>query len=601
MRDKVLQRWVKQPPAPPVIQYLRDAERLKAWDQLGEREHVLDIGSESNVTAGLAADEVTRVDFSDDAIDHAQDILGEQVDRYEVADPEAPELPFPDDYFDGAVSIGPYDWKFLDIEALTEEIRRVVSPDGLFTFSVPTMRSPYATTGRNRYRYFEPAEVLDLVSPGWALEDYDLVFQLPYKAYILSKSLPNSLQTPLVDLSWRLTDELTERDRWDDAGYLVLGVSPQDYDGALKKGLDCLFRPTAENGLWDEHESKFIRGLDYAFDGERPPNGTVRSPADLEWTRDDSIQWRYAPFAVMGAMRWRVSDEATDEYDEKLEDALSYFEGKLDDDPSRIGMPSYGIGPLIMGFTLADRVFEADYLDTAEMLFEYSREAFDFDHSEDSLLAFGWSYLYEHTGDEDVLAAIDDALWKMNERLDPSRGTFQFDNPTTRRHQNQMYTIWGLARAIEVTGKRGYLDSLEIVLDHTVTERMRDDGAFIWENVGRVPELWGDFKTDRWGRRPHHWRYLYECHQTFFVNAVAAYYAAGGEKSYDREVARAMAWIYGNNDLDADLVELSGLGVPMRFVTTTGRMDVADQMYKGSYETGSYVMALTNLLDGPLA
>ena len=33
-------------------------------------------------------------------------------------------------------------------------------------------------------------------------------------------------------------------------------------------------------------------------------------------------------------------------------------------------------------------------------------------------------------------------------------------------------------------------------------------------------------------------------------------------------------------------------------MTTDGAMDVPDQMYKGAYEVGSYVMALTNLLRG---
>ncbi|WP_435360923.1 class I SAM-dependent methyltransferase [Haloarchaeobius sp. DFWS5] len=600
MRDKVLQRWVKQPPATPNVQYLRDAERLKSWEQLGDRERVLDIASESNVTAGLAAEEVARIDFSPDAIDHARDILGDQVDRYEVADPEVPELPFPDDYFDGAVSIGPYDWKFLDIDALTDEVRRVLAPDGLFSFSVPTPRSPYATRGRNRFRYYDPDEALDIVAPDWRVAKYDLVWQYPYKAHLLINSMPNTMQEPIVDLAWRLTDELTERDRWDDASYIVIGATPLGYKSYLDRGLDCLFRSTDENGLWDDDESKFIRGLDYEFDGKTPPGGTVRSASELDWSRDDSVQWRYAPFAVMGAMAWRTSERGDDRFDEKIEDALAYFEAKFGDDPGRIGMPSYGIGPLVMGFTLADQVFEADYRSTARQLFEYSREEFDFDHAEDSLLAFGWSYLYEHTEDDDVLAAIDDALWEINERLDPATGTFNFDNGTTRRHQNQMYTIWGLSRAIEVTGKTGYLDSLEIVLEHTVNVRMRDDGAFIWEDVSKGQKAWGDYKTDNWGHRPFHWRYLYECHQTFFVNAVAHYYAAGGQNDYDSEVARAMAWIYGDNDLGEDLVELSGLGVPMRFVTTGGRMDVGDQMYKGSYEVGSYVMALTNLLAGPL-
>jgi hypothetical protein len=37
----------------------------------------------------------------------------------------------------------------------------------------------------------------------------------------------------------------------------------------------------------------------------------------------------------------------------------------------------------------------------------------------------------------------------------------------------------------------------------------------------------------------------------------------------------------------------------MRQLTVDGRIDVPDQQYKGSYEVGSFLLALTNLLAGP--
>ena len=62
-----------------------------------------------------------------------------------------------------------------------------------------------------------------------------------------------------------------------------------------------------------------------------------------------------------------------------------------------------------------------------------------------------------------------------------------------------------------------------------------------------------------------------------------------------------MEWMYGENDLGVDLVEYSGIDVPMRFLTTDGGLRTEDQQYKGAYEIGSYVMALTSLLAGQLA
>lgn len=581
-RDELLERWVQQPPANPNRQHLRDAERTAALDQLGDRKHALDVASESTVTEELRADSLTRVDFSTAASDFAQNLLNESVDRYATADPDPPSLPFDDDEFDAAVSIGPYDWKFLDIDVLMDELNRVVTDNGIVAFSVPTPRSPYARADRHRFRYFTPEEMLRHLSPDWRLVDYDLLFQYPYRLHWTIGKLPAEYQEPFVDVARTLSDRLTDWEAWDAASYLVLGVEPIDYRRYLDEALDCLFRPVGRNGFWDD-EGKIIRALEYSSEDGR-----------LSWRPDDSIQWRYAPFALLGVMRWRTSALGNDRYDDKIRRELVYFENRTGDPSTLDAMPSYGIGPLVAAFSLAATAYDdSRYESTARQLYEYSRERFDFTHAEDSLLLFGWSHLYERIPNEDLRRDISDALWRVNEQLTP-KGLFEFDNSTAHRHQNQMYTLWGLCAAVEVTGTGGYLDSAEQVLDYTIANRMRDDGAFLWDE----PSRWRRLKRTvlkQLGGRPPHWDFLYECHQTFFVNAVAGYYAAGGTKNYDQEVREAMSWIYGDNGLGEDLVEFSELGVPMRQMTIDTRMDVAGQMYKGAYEIGSYVMALTEL------
>ncbi len=584
-RDVLLRKWVCQPSTSPIIQHLRDEERKRALAHL-DGARVLDLASESGVTSDITAESVTRVDFSTDASKYAREIIGDTVDRYQTADPESPMLPFEDGEFDAAISIGPYDWKFLDIETLTEELHRVLGSDGRFVFSVPTPRSPYAIGDWNRNRYYEPEKALALVSSDWRLLDYDLIFQYPYYAHMAINALPTRYQEPFVGFAERASAELTERNRWSDASYLVLSAEPLQYQNYLDSALACLFRSVHENGFWDEKNEKILRALEYDIvdSGEN----------EFEWTPDDRELWRYAPFALMGTMQWRISVLGADNYDEKIERALAYFTERIDDSLSE--MPSYGIGPLVCAFSLAADVFGDSHEDVAFRLFEHSRERFDLTHAEDSLLAYGWSYLAERESGSVVRDALADALFRMNEHL-TSEGLFVFDNHTTRRHQNQMYACWGFARAIEITGQTGYLENVEHVLNYAIDHRMREDGAFIWEDVS-LPQRIRRATTKRLGFRPPHWDFLYECHQTFFVNAVSHYYEAGGECDYDREVARAMSWIYGDS-ARGDLTELSNLGVPMRFLTTDDRLDIEDQMYKGSYEIGSYLMALTNLLAGP--
>jgi hypothetical protein len=616
VRDELLTRWVRQPPVGPNMQYLRDAERLAAWDQLGHREHVLDAASESNVTAGLDADRITRLDFSAAATDYARETLGDRVDRYEWVEPGEPTLPFADDAFDAVVSIGPYDWKFLDVDRLTAELARVTTD--LVVLSVPTPRSPYATRNHNRYRYVTPEAGLDLLSPDFRVVDYDLLFQYPGRCHYLLNDLPAELQRPFVDLAWWLSDQLTDRGRWHDASYLVFGAEPMPYDRRLREGLACLFRPTSRNGFWHAGEERFVRALEYEVRGDPDPaeyggGPEGRGPLPLDWSVDDSNQWRYAPFALLGAMHWRDSPLGTDEYDPQLRAELDYFARQVADEATLAEIPSYGIGPLIDAFARAGRAFEgtgdrsardADYAAVARELYRHSTGAFDFSHAEDSLLPFGWATLWETadsasgTDRDALLADIDDALWAINDRVS-REGLFAFDNGTTRRHQNQLYALWGLCRAIRAADRPGYLDTVERVLDYTVEHRMRPDGAFRWEDVGRAKRARFELLR-RLGWQPPYWDLLFECHQTFFVNAVAEYYAAGGEQSYDREVRRATGWIFGNNRFGTDLTELSGIGVPMRQLTVNGRIDVPDQQYKGSYEVGSYLLALTNLLSGPV-
>jgi SAM-dependent methyltransferase len=596
VRDEVLTDWVEQPPADPVYQYLRDAEKEQAWDLLGSRECILDVASEVNVTRGLDAEEIHRADFSAAAIDHARSKLGDEVARYERVVPESPRLPHPDDHFDGAVSLGPYDWRFLDVAALTAEVRRVVAPEGLFVFSTPTPRSPYETGGKYEQRYYAPEEIRDLLEPGWALADHRLVYQHPYWLHSkLAEFVPGPFQRPFVRLAERKTAALNDGTRpdddWSEASYVVVGARPVDYEGSLNDALDCLFRPTAENGFWtDDGEGGHVtRELTYRVDE------TGRA---TDWTAEDDVQWRYAPFALMGAMQWRVSSLGTPEYDRKLRRQLSYVETAVDDG-ALAEMPSYGVGPLLCAFSLAADVFGAHYLDRAYELFVHADEHVGFDHSEDSLVLYGLTYLAERTDDPAVRETIDRGMDRVVEHQNAWKTLFYFDNETTRRHQNQLYTLWGLARAVEVTDRPGYLENVEAVLDYTVDVRMREDGAFVWEDPSRRAYYGAELRRrlGRGGARPPHWEFLYACHQTFFVNAVAHYYAAGGERDYDAELGRAMRWLYGANARGTDLAAESGLGVPLRFMTLDGRIDVPDQQFKGAYEVGSHVMALTNLLE----
>jgi len=236
--QEILKRWVKQPPTAPLVQYLRDAERVSACEFINGRKKVLDIASESNVTLGINAEYVTRVDASLEASNLAREILKDFVKEFIVINPKNPALPFPENSFDAAVSIGPYDWLFLDIVKLTKEVYRVTKEKGIFVLSVPTIRSPYCTVqSRNKFRYYTVQELKDLISNSeWILKDFVLIYQ-PSKifyavSYIFWKYLPSSIQTnihkPLIKFCQWMTKYYTRKALWSRASYIVVVLGKGD-------------------------------------------------------------------------------------------------------------------------------------------------------------------------------------------------------------------------------------------------------------------------------------------------------------------------------------------------------------------------------------
>lgn len=595
-RKKKLQKWVEQPSVEPNIQYLRDAEHTFALDQLGEHTHVLDIASESSVTSKIEAKKIARVDFSPKASAKAKEVLGEKVEEYSIVDLRDPVLPFDDDSFDGIISIGPYDWKFLNVGKLTDEVHRVGSLHSDFVFSVPTIRSPYRKNGINQSRYYTKNSINELISPYWHLDSSKLIFQYPYPIHNIINQFPEDIQEKFVKGAYSLTEVLNKLEWWKRASYVVLNLTPLKYEYYLNKALGCLFRSVEENGFWDDESEQLVRALTYRFE-----DGT------LEWGVDTGNEWRYAPFALIGILHWRNSSLATSEYDEQIQRELSFFQEAIKKQSLLNEIPSYGVGPLITAFSLAASIYsDKSYLESARQLFYFSINEFNFNNSEDSLLLYGWTFLYAQTHDTEVLTAIEKHLWELNERF-TTEGLFHFSDGKTRRHQNQMYILWSICRSIEVTGKQGYLENVEQVLEYTIRNRMQNDGAFIWEDVSLPHKTYEKAVNLHSGQRSYR-EFLYECHQTFFVNAVAHYYRAGGRKNYNKEVRKSMEWIYGGNTRNLNLADCTGIGVPLRQMTVRGEVDAEyfaggtrNQLYKGVYEVGSYLMALTNLLDGPIA
>ena len=124
---------------------------------------------------------------------------------------------------------------------------------------------------------------------------------------------------------------------------------------------------------------------------------------------------------------------------------------------------------------------------------------------------------------------------------------------------------------------------------------MANDGAFLWHPSFYFTKLSIlPFRVPVY--HPFGAEWLYECHQTFFINAVEQYKQAGGSKDYFKDEIDAFGWILDKNRINKNLVELSGLEVPIRVMSLDGKTYIKNQNFKGTYEIGSYIMALSDLV-----
>jgi hypothetical protein len=166
------------------------------------------------------------------------------------------------------------------------------------------------------------------------------------------------------------------------------------------------------------------------------------------------------------------------------------------------------------------------------------------------------------------------------------------------KHQNQMYTIWGLASVDLALGQIDSQASIARCLDYTVRERMRHDGGLLWHAYRglshRVYSTGRSLVDKTYTPEPN---CLFSCHQAFFIYAADLYSKASADDHFEGSIGAAIDWLHGNNDAHQDVFRLSGIGLPWRLIRVGGAIDTPRQNFIGSYEIGGMLLALSSLPD----
>jgi len=213
--------------------------------------------------------------------------------------------------------------------------------------------------------------------------------------------------------------------------------------------------------------------------------------------------------------------------------------------------------------------------------------------NQDALILIAGKYINDITPSSDRLQKLKSLADRY---LDSQNRTGYFDTGDLRGiyHQRNMYVLWGLIFAsyfyTEKTDgiEKAVRKNLEWVWNNNRDEK---DDAFHWHPSFYWIKNKSGIKIPVYNHKSS--KFLFECHQTFFANSVNFFQFRFKTDEYQVQKERAISWIFGNNRIHKDLTGINGTGLPIRIMNLDGNFMIKEQLFKGSYEVGSYVLALS--------
>ena len=349
--------------------------------------------------------------------------------------------------------------------------------------------------------------------------------------------------------------------------------------GKLQAALDALFRPVEQSGFWNR-EGYITRGLLCTLD----------SRGALLWREDTRLLHRYRGFALMGLGDWRCSSHGSDRFDSEIRSHLEWYKRFITSPRLLARIPNYGAGAHLYGLATLEPFIPQEPV--TDLLTHHLTRRVAFGHHEDALVIMGlarrWGGLGQ-TEKQTVRHAVDRLLTSQADN-----GLFQLPAAPrlSTKHQNTMYICWALGEYGLRERTEQVCKAISKALEFTVARRMRTDGGILWHEGGDLLHRCGNWCRRAILRQTIDVEKLYECHQTFFVVAVD-YLCRLGDSSFSDHATLALEWIYRSNARKQDLCELTGIGVPWRAISLTGEWRLPGDMFKGVYELGAYVRALS--------
>lgn len=341
--------------------------------------------------------------------------------------------------------------------------------------------------------------------------------------------------------------------------------------------LSLLFDNDKSISFWDEKQNKIIESLIY----------------DKDWKFYTAVsdKSRYGLFTLSTILIAKeLFNLETDLYGNKLSRYIMHIKENLLN-YSKSDLTYGGLTDLILARKL--NCISDNDISNIENIFDSTIDKVEKSYdNQDALILIAGKYL------NDIIPNID-RLNKLKSLTDKylnsqnKKGYFETGDIRAIYHQRNMYVLWGLIFASYFyTGKTDEIKNAIKKNIDWVWNNNRDskDDAFHWHTAFywiknkygiKVPIV--SYKSSK---------YLFECHQTFFANAINFYQIRFKTTEFQKQKEQALAWIFGKNRIDKDLTTITGIGLPIRIMDMNGNLFIKGQLFKGSYEVGSYILAL---------
>ncbi len=342
----------------------------------------------------------------------------------------------------------------------------------------------------------------------------------------------------------------------------------------LNIALERLFKNKDEIGFWDDTENRILECI---YHDEK-----------WNWKYKSSNKHRYSLFCLgMLLLSKEIYHLNTDKYNYKIKKYLKKI---------KINVQSFSSSDLTYGallsLILGEKIYNLRLITekTKLLLLENIKRLLKTTDNHDFLLliaAYYFNQIYPSKKTEGLIK-------KIQIRLLNSLNSFYFETGDIRAvyHQRVMYTLWGLIFSSSFSNYEKIKTISRDLIDYFYNNRRFNDNAFLWHPALYFVKFHG-IKIPVYNRRSS--KYLYECHQTFFANSINIYrYLFNENRAFDKEKHDAIEWIFGKNRNGKNLVNLTGISLPNRVMNLDGNYFVPNGNFKGSYEVGSYVFALSS-------